>query len=237
MARSSELAPHIGRLSRSQVFAKRGNFKGKKTSTAKPKEETPAFVEKTVGGKANGEKRLVPTNKASNYYPAEDVSVPKKSRKNPSKTVLRKSITPGTVLILLAGRFRGKRVVFLKQLDSGLLLVTGPFKLNGVPLRRVAQAYVIATSTKVDIADLSIPESVNDAYFTRSKASGAASKEGEFFGEGAEKKSTVSDEKKNEQKTVDAALLSAIKKVDNLGRYLRSEWGLSKGDRIHELKF
>lgn len=95
MARSSELAPHIGRLSRSQVFAKRGNFKGqsssrassvatdypvltmyescmtagKKTSTPKAKEETPAFTEKTIGGKANGEKRLVPTNKASKYYP------------------------------------------------------------------------------------------------------------------------------------------------------------------------
>jgi large subunit ribosomal protein L6e len=49
---------------------------GKKTSTAKPKEETPAFVEKTVGGKANGEKRLVPTNKASKYYPVRSQPSP-----------------------------------------------------------------------------------------------------------------------------------------------------------------
>ena len=81
---------------------------------------------------------------------------------------LRKSLAPGTIAILLAGRFRGKRVVVLGQLKSGLLLVTGPFGVNGVPLRRVNQSYVIATSTKLGVKGLKL-DKFNDAYFGRSK--------------------------------------------------------------------
>lgn len=48
-------------------------------------------------------------------YPADDVKVhPIKESKKPKITKLRPKITPGTVLIVLAGRFKGRRVVFLK---------------------------------------------------------------------------------------------------------------------------
>jgi large subunit ribosomal protein L6e len=147
MARSKELVPG------SEVASRRGLNKGPQKPVAK---EISSHKEVTVGGEKNGGKRLIPTSKAPRFYPAEDIRVPKMSRKSPKPTRLRPSIMPGTVLILLAGRFRGKRVVFLKQLDSGLLLVTGPFKVNGVPLRRVNQAYVIATSTKVDLAGVKV---------------------------------------------------------------------------------
>ena len=50
------------------------------------------------------------------------------------------------------------------------LLPVGPFCVNGFPLRRVCQSYVIATSTRLDISTLNIPEGVSDTYFTRSSS-------------------------------------------------------------------
>merc|ERR1712086_681514 len=109
----------------------------------------------------------VASTKQPRWYSTDDIKKPIPSRKNNHKqTKLRPTITPGTVLILLAGRFRGKRVIFLKQLDSGLLLVTGPYKVNGVNLRRVNQSYVISTSTKVDVKAVDL-SAVNDATFAR----------------------------------------------------------------------
>jgi large subunit ribosomal protein L6e len=98
----------------------------------------------------------------------------------------RESLTPGAVLILLAGRFRGKRVILLKNLSQGVLLVTGPFKVNGVPLRRVNARYVIATSHKVDLAGIDqkkVDQVAGDKYFAREKGDKKKGEEA-FFKQG-----------------------------------------------------
>eukprot|EP01084_Bolivina_argentea_P264444 447949_1 len=172
----------------------------------------------------------------SKWYPADDVKEPRKSRRTIHRAAkLRKTISPGTVLILLGGRFRGKRVVFLKQLPkSGLLLVTGPYKINGVPLRRVNQAYVIATSTKVDLSGVKLP-GIDDSYFKRSKTNSSTEEES-FFSE-KPKPAIVSDQRKGDQKAIDASLVQAIAKVPLLKEYLNAKFSLSRGDRVHNMKF
>ncbi|QRV87316.1 ribosomal protein L6e [Ceratobasidium sp. AG-Ba] len=213
--------------------------RGLKASALAPKEAPAEHKEVKVGGAKNGETRLVPTTKASRFYPGEDTHRAKRtSHKVHNPARLRASITPGTILILLAGRFRGKRVVFLKQLASGLLLVTGPYKVNGVPLRRVNQAYVIATSTKIDLSSVSIDDKYDDSYFAKPKSSGPRDKEAEFFEDGKPKaKEAYPEAKADDQKAVDGAVLAEIKKTENLAKYLKASFGLSKGQFPHQLSF
>lgn len=70
-------------------------------------------------------------------------------------------------MILLSGVSRGRRVVVLKRLESGNLLVSGPYAINGVPLRRVNPAYVISTSTKVSLDGVNA--NIDDKFFKQAK--------------------------------------------------------------------
>ncbi|CAO3626264.1 unnamed protein product [Cunninghamella blakesleeana] len=229
--RNSFLVPGVTRLSRSAAYGKKALYKRNKKQIAAAEKAPAADKVVEVKGAKNGAKRTIPANKASRFYPAEDVPQPKQSRKAAAKkTALRASITAGTVVILLAGRHRGKRVVVLKQLDSGLLLVTGPFKINGVPLRRVDQAYVIATSTKVDVASVDASK-FGDCYFKKSAAAKA-----QFAAEGA-KKAAFPESKAADQKAVDKAILESVAKTPFLRQYLASTFSLSKGQFPHDMKF
>merc|ERR1719199_1985787 len=167
-------------------MSKKPAYKNKKSTAPRPGNTKPWGAKSAKAAKE--------AKKAPKYYPAEDVKMKLGNHHNTTKqTKLRKNIVPGSVLILLAGHFKGQRVVFLKQLDSGLLLVTSPYALNGVPLRRVPQSYVIATSTTVDVSGVSVPATVNDDFFKKPKSK-TKKDEGTFFKE--EKTKTLDESRK-----------------------------------------
>jgi len=229
------LSRGIERLSRSASYKRKGKWavKNKKpvVKAATPK----SVITKTL---KNGQTRTI-REKTPRWYPADDIKQPLPSRKSHPRTVLlRKSLDQqeGRVVILLSGRHRGKRVVFLKALPSGLLVVTGPYKINGVPLRRVNPAYVIATSTKVNLpADLKL-DKFDDAYFKKPKSDKKKKTEAEFFAE-PEKKKTVDQARSDDQKAVDAAVLIAVKAVSDLPQYLSARFSLKDGDQPHAIHF
>jgi len=234
--RNRFLVPGIPRLSHGTVFKKKAIYKNTYSSSKPLKDAPPTHIVKPIGGEKNGGTRCIPVNKAPRWYSAEDVPKPKVSRKTLKIGRVRKSITPGTVLILLAGRYRGKRVVFLKRLASGLLLVNGPFIVNGVPLRRVNQAYVIATSTKLDLGKIKLAKYCDD-YFKRPRPPKAKLTEEAFFEAYKAKRANFPAERKADQKEVDKLILSAVGKVGYLKEYLRSPFSLSKGQYPHLMKF
>ncbi|CEF64379.1 60S ribosomal protein L6 [Strongyloides ratti] len=151
---------------------------------------------------------------------------------------LSSKITPGTVVVILAGRYAGKRVVFLKQMEkSGLLLVTGPFSINGVPVRRIAQKFVLPTSTKIDVSGVKVPDNMTDDYFKRTKYFGKEKKD--IFEQGKQEY-TLTEARKADQKTIDTAVLGSIKKNPEgkfLAGYLRTNFGLSKRQYPHNMVF
>jgi len=241
-ARNVKINGGIMRFSRSTMYHKKAAFIKNKKVVKKVDAKKATTVTKDIGGEKNGDKRVVQLNKMPRALPTQ--SRPKRmasSKKafSQHKRKLRSTITPGTVLILVAGPHKGKRVVFLKQLGSGLLLVTGPFRINRCPLRRINQIYVIATQTKIDVSGVNLPENLNDEYFRRKKAKKVRHGEGEIF-EQKKEAYVVSEQRKADQVAVDRQLLAAIKTNPEkklLCQYLASSFSIRKGMFPHKMNF
>ena len=177
--------------------------------------------------------------KTFEWYPADNVSRNGRTKVQKAPKV-RSSITAGRVLILLSGRYRGKRVVFLKALKSGLLLVTGPHKVNGVPIKRVNQAYCIATSSSVDVSKVDCSK-ISDETFKRHRVCDGYKNCSKF--EKAAACPKIDADRKAAQKSVDAAIAASMaataKKPECafMKQYLRARFSLTKNDKPHAMKF
>eukprot|EP00920_Eleutheroschizon_duboscqi_P032728 GHVT01078888.1.p1 GENE.GHVT01078888.1~~GHVT01078888.1.p1 ORF type:complete len:237 (+),score=51.34 GHVT01078888.1:96-713(+) len=158
---------------------------------------------------------------------------------------IRSSLQAGRILILLSGGHRGKRVVLLGVLPSGLLLVTGPFRVNGVPLRRVNARYVIATSQAVDVANVDVKTILKDELYGKSKTAKKANKknqakdkEGIFMDQGeSQNKQKLPESAKKQQDAVDKSLLATLSKLPVVTQYLKTKFTLTGLSPPHALKF
>lgn len=211
----------------------------KKVRVEKPK--VAITVVKKIGGAKNGGERTVLLKKNKSYLPTKSL-IRKRTGKRcfrNHKRNTRKTLKRGKVLILLAGRHKGKRVVLMKILKSGLLLVNGPFALNSCPLRRISQNYVIATKTRVNLKEYKVPKHINDSYFRRAVKKKNTRNERDIFAEKVEKY-VPSEQRKADQKTVDAAVLKAIKAHPDakvVRRYLKSMFSLRTNQFPHRMQF
>ena len=170
-----------------------------------------------------------------NWYPVSDLkSHFERKCKVPKKTHISAPLTSGQVVILLSGRFRGRRVVYLKNLESGLLLVTGPYKYNGVPLKRVNAAYVLPTNTTVKV-DGKVAEKIKDEFFKKVEIS--RQKKEDFFEEDKKKKERVTKERTDAQNEIDTVVKKAVDGVPMMKEYLRNRFALKDGDKPHLMKF
>jgi len=170
-----------------------------------------------------------------NWYPVSNLkSHFKRQCKAPKASHISAPLTPGQVVIILSGRFRGRRVVYLKKLESNLLLVTGPYKYNGVPLKRVNAAYVLPTNTKLNI-NAEIAKNVNDKFFDRVDIE--RTKEEDFFEDKEKKKGRISEDKKKLQTEVDTEVKKAVDGMPMMKEYLRNRFALKNGDKPHLMKF
>jgi large subunit ribosomal protein L6e len=81
-------------------------------------------------------------------------------------------------------------------------------------------------------------EKLNDSYFAKASKKSSGTAEEEFFSEGKPKaKEAFPESKAADQKSVDKAIIAAVAKTDNLAKYLKASWGLSKGQFPHSLVF
>ncbi|XP_037035234.1 60S ribosomal protein L6 [Bradysia coprophila] len=237
-----DLSGGIMRYSRHQQYKRKALWRQK--ATLKPKVQVPKkplTVVKEIGGAHNGGKRVVQLRKNKANYPTKALVTdrPTKGCFKLHKRNTRQSLIPGRVVIVVAGKHKGKRVVVLKVLQSGLLLITGPFSLNSCPIRRISQRYVIATQTRINMEKVVIPDHINDAYFKREQKKKRNRGEGEIFAAKKEKYAP-SEQRKADQVAVDKSVKSAVSQHKDkklLFNYLRSYFALSSSQYPHRLKF
>jgi large subunit ribosomal protein L6e len=186
------------------------------------------------------------------------LGAPKRTSKRGYPQVkLRYRLRPkGTIVIVLGNctkLHRGRRMIFLKQLETGDLLLASPNTLTLMPTLQVVQAsYVIATTTRIPLtpACVEAAEKVTFNMFKKAnskKTTDKKKRDGSIFADDQTqaKSATVETIDPELEKTIDSELMKSIanfNKGDTLDaaimkKYLRTRFTIKNGEYPHQMKF
>lgn len=143
-----------------------------------------------------------------------------KARTARKPRVGRTDLAKGMVVVVLEGIFASKRVVYLKGLEGNLALCAGPKSINGVPLFKIDERYLLATSTvldinvNVDIDEENIILTKRDDYTTPMDA-----------------------EMTDAEKKIDEEIAKAVKEIKFMKSYLSEPFEIDTTRNFYSLKY
>ncbi|AEA38705.1 60S ribosomal protein L6B (nucleomorph) [Cryptomonas paramecium] len=65
----------------------------------------------------------------------------------------------GSIVIISFGKLRGKKAIILRTTKCQMFVISGPFSLNGISIRRIKPGHIITTRNRLDV------DSVNTRIF------------------------------------------------------------------------
>ncbi|KAF7703781.1 60S ribosomal protein L6 [Cucumispora dikerogammari] len=156
----------------------------------------------------------------SGYFP--DEKIPQYIKKLQSKQVQiqrvpRTDLEYGNIVVILEGEFVSKRAIFLGS-NKFEAVVIGPRCLNGVPLMKIDEKYLLKTSTVLKLNKMEIKETtfISEKDFS----------ERINFQEPSELEVKLEEE-----------ILNEIKKIEFMKAYLSTDFDLKGLNKIEDMKF
>lgn len=160
------------------------------------------------------------TAPAAGFFPDEEM--PEYIEKLQSKQVKierkqRTDLQYGNVVVILEGQFAAKRAIYLGN-EGFNAIVVGPSNLNGVPLMKIDERFLLKTSTILKIQKVKIEEEI-------------------FVSEKSFDVEIKPKEASDLEKSIEAEIMKEVQKEKFMKTYLSSEFDFQGIENLEEMNF
>lgn len=155
------------------------------------------------------------------YIPDDTPEFVERYRKTTARKprTARTDLARGMVVVVLEGVFASRRVIYLGGLGDNLALCVGPKSINNIPLFKIDERYLLATSTVLEIGNVDVDEknavlTERDVYTT-----------------------PMSVEMTDSERKLDEELTRAVRNVEFMKTYLCEPFEVDGSRNFYSLKY